>query len=91
MYTEDTMTISKTDDDKFIVSIKVQKKPVKDKNSPVMQENMMKQFIADTPEDIVDLMEKHLKKGVDDKDAYNKGYAEDNEDKVDKEDKSDKD
>lgn len=77
MYTEDLMTISKTDDDKFIICIKNQKKSTKGKNSPITMETEMKKFIADTPEDIADLMKKHLPKmkgGMDDDESYEKGY-----------------
>ena len=76
MYTEELVSISKTDDDKFLVSIKQKRKPDK-KSDVVSMESDMKTFVADDEKDVAELLSKYLpkmKKGGTDEDAFNEGF-----------------
>lgn len=78
MYTEDICTISRTDDDKFIVNIK-QKRKADKKSGMIDAMQDMKTFIADTEKDVAKILSEYLpkmKKGGTDEDAFKKGYEE---------------
>lgn len=83
MFTLDLVTISKTDDDKFIVAVNQEHKADKKIDTP-MDRSEIKTFIADTEEDVSVLLKKYLpmiKKGGTDAEAYNKGFEKANKTK----------
>ncbi len=77
MYTEELVSISKTDDEKYLVSIKQKRKPDK-KSDVIAMESDMKTFVADDEKDVAELLSKYLpkiKKGGTDEDAFNEGFV----------------
>lgn len=76
MYVEEIMTVGKTSDNKFLVSIKQKRKPDK-KSDMVSVESDMKTFVADDEKDVAELFSKYLhgmKKGGTDEDAFDEGF-----------------
>ena len=76
MWIEELCQISRTDDGKFLVSIKQKRKENK-KSDMVMAEADMKTFVADDEKDVAELLSKYLpkmKKGGTDEDAFNEGF-----------------